>query len=85
FLTVCIGFVSGTFFGIIVSRIFLPFLQLSQNLEGVVPGFRTIIDKSDIISILIILGGTLIIGLFFLAVILVKLKLHDAIKLGEEV
>ncbi|MEJ6951060.1 FtsX-like permease family protein [Natronospora cellulosivora (SeqCode)] len=85
FLTVGIGFALGTIFGVIVSRTFLPFLQLSQNLEGVVPGFKIIVDRSDVFNILIIIGGTLIIGLIFLAMILVKLKLHDAIKLGEEV
>ncbi|MFP4015759.1 MAG: FtsX-like permease family protein [Halanaerobiales bacterium] len=85
FLTVGIGFMLGTTFGIIASRVFLPFLQISQNLEGVVPGFRIVVQRSDIINILIILGGTLIIGLVFLGFILVKLKLHEAIKLGEEV
>ncbi|MFP4661657.1 MAG: FtsX-like permease family protein [Halanaerobiales bacterium] len=85
FLTVGLGFALGTTFGITASRVFLPFLQISQNLEGVVPGFRIVVQRSDIINILIILGGTLIIGLVFLGFILVKLKLHEAIKLGEEV
>ena len=85
FLTVGFGFGLGTIYGVIVSRVFLPFLQISQNLEGVVPGFRTVIQRSDISSILIILGISLIIGLLILAFILIKLKLHEAIKLGEEV
>ncbi|MGB4177144.1 MAG: ABC transporter permease [Halanaerobiales bacterium] len=85
FLTVSFGFGLGTLFGVIVSQIFLPFLQVSQNLEGVVPGFRIVIQRSDIGNILIILGISLIIGLLILAFILIKLKLHEAIKLGEEV
>ncbi|NLM97872.1 MAG: ABC transporter permease, partial [Halanaerobiaceae bacterium] len=83
-LTVGIGFVLGTIYGITASRVFMPFLQISQNLEGIVPGFRIVIQKGDIRNILIILGGTLVIGLVFLGVILVRLKLHEAIKLGEE-
>ena len=85
FLTVGAGFGLGTLFGVIVSQVFLPFLQVSQNLEGVVPGFRIIIQRSDISNILIILGISLIIGLLILAFILIRLKLHEAIKLGEEV
>lgn len=83
-LTVGIGFVLGTIYGITASRVFMPFLQMSQNLEGIVPGFRIVIQKGDIRNILIILGGTLVIGLVFLSVFLVRLKLHEAIKLGEE-
>jgi len=85
FFMVGFGFGLGTLFGVLASRIFLPFLQISQNLEGVVPGFRIVVQKGDIANILIILGGTLIIGLLILGFILLKLKLHEAIKLGEEV
>ncbi|MFI5359959.1 MAG: FtsX-like permease family protein [Halanaerobiales bacterium] len=85
FLTVGAGFSLGTLFGVIVSQVFLPFLQVSQNLDGVVPGFRIIVQRSDISNILIILGISLVIGLLILAFILIRLKLHEAIKLGEEV
>jgi putative ABC transport system permease protein len=83
-LSVGIAFGLGTVFGVITSRIFLPFLQISENIGGVVPDFRIIIQEGDIMKILIILGGTLVIGLIILGVILTKLKLHEAIQLGED-
>ena len=83
FLTVGAGFSLGTLFGVIVSQVFLPFLQVSQNLDGVVPGFRIIVQRSDISNILIILGISLVIGLLILAFILIRLKLHEAYQTGR--
>ena len=84
-LSVGIAFSLGTIFGIVTSRIFLPFIQVSQDLAGSVPDFKTVIQRGDILRILIILGGALVFALVILGFILKKLKLHEAIQLGEEI
>lgn len=84
-LSVGIAFVLGTVFGIVTSRIFLPFLQISEELADTIPGFRPVVETGDILKILVILGGTLVIGLVVLGIIFTKLKLHEAIQLGEEI
>jgi|GEM_PF-502561 len=84
-LSVGIAFGLGTLFGTLTSVYFLPFLQISQQLAGTVPKFRPVVQSGDIMRILVLLGGALILSLIVLGIILVKLKLHEAIQLGEEV
>jgi len=84
-LSVGIAFVLGAVFGVFASRAFLPFMQISQNISGVVPDFLVVVQKGDVLKILTVLGGTLLVGLVGLGVALSRMRLHQAIKLGEEV
>ncbi len=84
-LSVGLALVLGTLFGAIASYIFIPFMQVTQGVAGVIPPFLVVVQNEDIIRIFMMLGITLFIGLIGLGVALAKMKLNQAIKLGEEV
>ncbi len=84
-LSVGVALVLGTVFGTIVSYVFIPFMQVTQGIAGVVPPFIVVVQSEDIIRIFAMLGGTLFVGLIGLGIILARMKLNQAIKLGEEV
>lgn len=84
-LTVGLGLGVGTTLGSWASRLFLPFLQLSADAAGAaVPPFLVVVEPSDLFKIYVVLGSMLVIGLLALGVILSRLRLHQAVKLGEE-
>ena len=80
---VSLGF--GTIFGIVVSYVFIPFMQITQDLAGAVPDFLVVVRPGDILQICIVIGVTLLIGIIGLGVVISRMRLHQAIKLGEEV
>ncbi|NLY52378.1 MAG: hypothetical protein GX063_05635 [Firmicutes bacterium] len=75
----------GTVLGGWASRLFLPFTKVSADLTGSVPEFMIVISGSDLGKIYLTLGGMLFFGLIGLVVILSRMRLHQAVKLGEEV
>ncbi|NLK07717.1 MAG: hypothetical protein GX316_03335 [Firmicutes bacterium] len=75
----------GTLLGGLASKLFLPFTKVSADLTGSVPEFQVIIAASDLYKIYLTLGSMLLIGLIGLVVILSRMRLHQAVKLGEEV
>ncbi|NMB45754.1 MAG: hypothetical protein GX998_05010 [Firmicutes bacterium] len=75
----------GTVLGGWASRLFLPFTKVSADLTGLVPEFMIIVSSSDLNKIYLTLGGMLLFGLIGLVVILSRMRLHQAVKLGEEV
>jgi len=82
-LSVGMGLAAGTGLGIAATRIFLPFLRASGE-TGSVPPFLIVTDPADISRIFSVLGSLLIAAVIGLAFILIRMKLHQAIKLGEE-
>ncbi len=75
----------GTVLGGWASRLFLPFTKISADLSGSVPEFMIVISSSDLGKIYLTLGGMLFFGLVGLVIILSRMRLHQAVKLGEEV
>ncbi|HHV94539.1 MAG TPA: hypothetical protein GXX47_08410 [Firmicutes bacterium] len=75
----------GTVLGGWASRLFLPFTKISADLTGSVPEFMIVISSSDLGKIYLTLGGMLFFGLIGLVIILSRMRLHQAVKLGEEV
>jgi putative ABC transport system permease protein len=84
-LSVGVAVAMGTILGGWASRLFLPFTKVSADLTGSVPEFMIIISGSDLGKIYLTLGGMLLFGLIGLVVILSRMRLHQAVKLGEEV
>ncbi|HEX6972263.1 MAG TPA: hypothetical protein VF234_08590, partial [Limnochordia bacterium] len=58
--------------------------QISADAAGNVPPFLVVVDPSDLMKIHVVLGSMLVIGLIALGVMLSRLRLHQAVKLGEE-
>lgn len=82
--TLGLGLGAGTGLGILATRLFLPFLRSGSSDDTSPIPFVIITDQSDVGLIIAVLGAMLIIAVIGLAVILARMKLNQAIKLGEE-
>lgn len=84
-LSVGVGVFVGVSLGELTGQLFLPFVQLGTDLSGNIPQFIVVTDPMDTLKILLLVGAMLLVGLAILAIILVKMRLHQAVKLGEEI
>lgn len=82
-LSLGIGLAAGTGLGIAATRIFLPYLRSGGETTSV-PPFLIVTDPADVSRIFSVLGSLLVVAVIGLAFILIRMKLHQAIKLGEE-
>ncbi len=82
--TVGTGLLIGTILGENVSSLFLPLLRTSATAQEDVPPFLVVIEWSDKAKIYAVLGTAFIIGIIGLQIIISKLKINQAVKLGED-
>lgn len=82
--TVGLGVVVGTILGEQVSRLFLPMLKLSVDSQRNVPPFMVVVEWADKAKIYLVLGVALLIGMIGVQVLISTLKIHQAVKLGED-
>lgn len=75
---------AGLLIGEITSRLFVPFIQILSNAEQQVPPFRVVSQTKDLVKLLIAIGFALFIGQATVRAFLSKLKVAEAVKLGEE-
>jgi len=79
---------SSVLFGIIlgnyVSKIFVPMLQLVYSSEEQLPPFKVIFNQSDYIRLYVFVGIMISIGFVVLGAIISRIKINQAIKLGED-
>ena len=83
-LTVGAGLGLGSLLGVASAHFFLPFLQVNPEIADSVPPFTVVIDAADVRRIYVVLGVMLFLGVLVLAAALVRIQLHQAVKLGEE-
>ncbi|TVY10091.1 ABC transporter permease [Paenibacillus cremeus] len=74
----------GVLLGNTASRLFVPMFQLSLQTSSQVPPFQVTFDPRDQLQLFIIVGFMLSIGLFILGSMLSRIKIHQAVKLGED-
>lgn len=79
-LAIILGFVIGN----VTSRLFLPFLQSSEEVTKQVPPYRVIFEASDTIQLIIVVSVMMTIGATILMLHIKRLKVHQAVKMGEE-
>jgi putative ABC transport system permease protein len=77
---VLIGVLSGQ----IASKLFVPLFQLSFDPSTQVPPFQVTFDPADRIKLYIIVFLMISIGLVILGTMLSRIKIHQAVKLGED-
>jgi putative ABC transport system permease protein len=82
--TVGLGVAVGTILGEQVSRLFLPMLKLSVDSQRDVPPFMVVVEWGDKAKIYLVLGVALLIGMIGVGVLISTLKIHQAVKLGED-
>jgi putative ABC transport system permease protein len=74
----------GIIIGGITSDLFVPLLQMVYSAVQQVPPFKVAAAREDFIRIYFVVLAMLSIGLSVLGVIISKIKIHQAIKLGED-
>ncbi|MHA6484696.1 ABC transporter permease [Paenibacillus sp. strain BS8-2] len=74
----------GIAIGKIVSKIFLPFLQTADNVEETVPPFRVVFEASDTNQLFYVVGFMMSVGALLLFLHIRRLRVHQAVKMGEE-
>ncbi|GAE36378.1 hypothetical protein JCM9157_3555 [Halalkalibacter akibai JCM 9157] len=74
----------GIVIGGVTSRLFVPLFKLSLNPTEMVPPFSVVFDPQDELKIYLFVLFMLTVGLVVLVMFLKKVKIHQAIKLGED-
>ncbi|MCU6709436.1 ABC transporter permease [Paenibacillus sp. J5C_2022] len=74
----------GVLIGKAVSLLFLPFLQTTENVAETVPPFRVVFNASDTNQLFYVVGFMMLIGAMLLFLHIRRLKVHQAVKMGEE-
>lgn len=79
------GMSVGTLIGVLASRLFIPFLQTGSGREALTPPFIVQIAWSQLLLIYAIFSLMMIVAILVLAVFLMRMKVFEAVKLGESV
>jgi putative ABC transport system permease protein len=74
----------GVAIGGITSQLFVPLFQLSFNQKDQVPPFRVIFDGNDEVKIYLFILFMLMIGIGVLMYLLKRIRIHQAIRLGDD-
>ena len=82
---VLMGLGAGTVIGALVSNIYIPYLQVGNTPQAVTPPFLVEIAWPAILRIYILFGTLFVVALSVLAGLLLRMKIFQAIKLGETV
>lgn len=79
------GMTAGTLVGVWVSRLFVPFFQVGMSKTASIPPFVVVIAWEDIATIYIVFGVMLLGAVASMIWFLLRLKIFEAVKLGEAV
>jgi putative ABC transport system permease protein len=80
-----IGLVSGTVLGVWVSHLFIPYMQVGSQATAQYPPYLVIIAWPEIYRIYALFGLLFVGALTVLGVLLARMKIFQAVKLGETV
>lgn len=74
----------GILIGRLASVLFLPFLQTTDNVATSVPPFRIVFDMKDTVQIYFVVAFMMLTGATMLFLHIRRLRVHQAVKMGEE-
>lgn len=74
----------GVMIGGLTSDLFVPLLQMVYSVADQVPPFRVTASRQDYAKIYAVVASMLVVGIGILSWIISKIKIHQAIKLGED-
>nr|WP_231571117.1 hypothetical protein [Paenibacillus sp. VKM B-2647] len=66
------------------SRLFVPMFQLSFDLSTQVPPFRVTFELIDTMRLFTVVATMITLGLLLLGYLLSRIRIHQAVKLGED-
>jgi len=78
-----VGLATGTALGVWVSEFFIPQLQVGNDMAARIPPYLVQIDWSSVFQIYILFGLLFVIAMVILTFLLMRMKIFEAIKLGE--
>ncbi len=84
-LLILTGVTAGTGLGVWVSDLFIPFLQVGTDQHVDIPPFVVLIAWDDITKIYIVFGTMLVLAIAGMIWFLLRLRIFEAVKLGEAV
>ena len=76
---------TGTAMGVAISNLIIPLLQVGNQVAARIPPFLVRIDWLSVFQIYILFGILFVVALIVLFVMLVRMKIFQAVKLGEAV
>ncbi|GCL72693.1 ABC transporter permease [Paenibacillus naphthalenovorans] len=82
--TAGLAIVLGLSIGKLTSYLFLPFLQTAENVKMQVPPFRVVFDARDTDQLYVVVAVMMLTGAGLLFLHIRRLRVHQAVKLGEE-
>ncbi|MBN3525993.1 ABC transporter permease [Paenibacillus apiarius] len=82
--TAGLSIVLGIVLGKLASRLFLPFLQSAESAKQQVPPFRIVFEAKDTLQLYIVVGVMVVTGATLLLMHIRRLRVHQAVKMGEE-
>lgn len=83
-LTSAAAVLGGLLTGFTASRLFVPFFQAAFDAYSQVPPFKVVSTASDRMKVYTLIGITIGTGLVILGVLLSRIRINHAIKLGED-
>ena len=84
-LLIIMGLTLGLGIGVVVSALYIPYMQFVSNLEGVVPPYVVTMAWVEIAQIIALFFATFVIIMLILLVILRRMRIFQAVKLGETI
>ena len=82
-LLILTGLALGVGIGLLVSVLYIPFMQFVSSLEGVVPPYVVTMAWGEIAQIIALFAATFLVIMVILLVILRRMRIFQAVKLGE--
>jgi putative ABC transport system permease protein len=80
-----IGIGAGTLLGVVASKLYIPFFQISASEEGRAIPYAVVVAWPDIARIYLVFGGLFVVALVALLLVLRRMRVFEAVKLGESV
>jgi putative ABC transport system permease protein len=84
-LVIGAGALIGSLIGTLISELFIPFLQVRLGAFPLTPPFRVIIPWEQVALVYAVAGGLLVGTVLVIFVLLRRMRIFEAVKLGEAV
>ena len=75
---------AGVLIGFLASTYYIPIYSMTQSAESLKLPFRIVSEQGDYIRLYVILGMIILVGCVILANLIRKIKINNALKIGED-